>query len=103
MSVEQALLYVLDLSGIEEDDPVKTLKILKDEISAYECAIETTSRFFVSTTCADVCLHHGSAMLALKPSIIFLNKTDMVDLESYAAILKRLKRKFKKQTVIAGR
>jgi hypothetical protein len=30
------LLFVLDLAGVDEHDPVKTLQMLKDEISAYE-------------------------------------------------------------------
>ena len=32
----QVLLFVLDLAGIDEHEPVKTLQMLKDEISAYE-------------------------------------------------------------------
>lgn len=32
----QVLLFVLDLAGMDEHDPVKTLQMLKDEISAYE-------------------------------------------------------------------
>lgn len=32
----KVLLFVLDLAGVNEHDPVKTLQMLKDEISAYE-------------------------------------------------------------------